>query len=1344
MDFYTIKENYSPRKKLIDIYPDFKICRSKDLMVRGGKFYAIWDEKAGKWSTDEYDVARLIDDDLYSYANEKQNKADPLTGIVYNVMSLTNFKSKVWTDFKNYLKSIEDNSHDLDNNICFMNSPVERKDYISKFVGYNLEEGDYSAYDQIIGTLYSEEERRKLEWAIGAIITGDASKIQKFIVLYGDPGTGKSTILEIIQKLFKGYYSIFDAKSLTSGSNAFSTEQFANNPLIAIQHDGDLSKIEDNSILNSIVSHESIQINEKYKKSYPMKMKAFLFMATNKPVKITDGKAGLIRRLIDVNPSGNKLPTDLYYELMDKVEFELGAIAWHCKEIYEKYGKNYYNSYRPVDMMYKTDPFFNFVEDNIFIFEKGEGVALKQTYKMYKDYCQETNASYVLQMYKFREELKNYFKNFDEVKKVDGIQVRSWYSNFDKNKFDKVTGRKETSTRKTEGWIDLKEQKSLLDDLYLDCPAQYSSNQGLPTMKWDYCNVMLGDLDTKREHYVKVPENLIVIDFDIRGEDGNKCLKKNIEAANKWPKTYVETSKSGEGLHLHYLYSGDSSKLSRIYDENIEIKVFNGNASLRRKVIKCNDIPIATISSGLPLKEKGDNKVVNFEGMKNEKAIRTMIKKNLNKEYHANTKPSVDFIFKILEDAYNSGATYDVRDMRQAVLNFAMRSSNQAEACIKLVNTMKFNSDDIGNSDEAEHDVIVFYDVEVFPNLFLVNWKKLGSPNVVRMINPKPHEIEELCKFKLVGFNCRRYDNHMLYARMMGYSEMQLFKMSQKIVSSKKGENNDAFFGEAWNLSYTDIYDYSTKKQSLKKWEIELSIHHQELGLPWDQPVDESLWNKVAEYCDNDVIATEAVWNATKSDFKARQILVSIAQHAGANACVNDTTNSLTTKIIFGKEKKPELVYTDLATGKTDPPEYQRKDIKTDFPGYRYIPKKESKDGNAHNLFKGEEAGFGGYVYAEPGIYGNVALLDIASMHPTSIECMNCFGEYTKRFSEIKAARIYIKHKEFDKAREMLDGALAEYLDDEEAAKDLSTALKIPINSVYGLTSAKFPNPFRDERNDNNIVALRGALFMILLKHEVQAKGFTVAHIKTDSIKVPDATPEIIDFIFEFGKEYGYTFEHEATYEKMCIVNDSTYVSLYSDDEVNGSHKGEWTATAAQFQQPYVFKTLFTHEPIEFEDMCETKEVKSSLYLDMNEKLPNHEEELKKLNKELDNYEKLGMGAGIESCREKIKELESEMHDYKFVGKVGNFCPIKQGCGGGELVRDAENGKFNSATGCKGYRWLESETVKLLNKENDIDRSYYQKLVDDAYDAIDKHGDAEWFCSDKKYNESPFVGGKII
>ena len=503
----------------------------------------------------------------------------------------------------------------------------------------------------------------------------------------------------------------------------------------------------------------------------------------------------------------------------------------------------------------------------------------------------------------FKEELRNYFRDYKERYRLeDDTRVRSYYIGFREDKFEEE--KSEIKTVESQPKLIFEYTDSVFDEMCENCFAQYATDKGTPSKKWDNVSTTLKDIDTTQLHYVKVPENHIVIDFDIPDENGNKCLERNLEEASKWPPTYGELSKSGNGVHLHYIYTGDPKKLSSIYSDHIEVKVYTGKSSLRRKLTKCNDLPIATISSGLPL--RGEDKVVNFEAIKTEKGIRTLIKRNMKKEIHPGTKPSIDFIHKILEDAYKSDLHYDVSDLKPAVLSFAAQSTHQAEYCIKLVNQMKFKSEESSANVESDNDKIVFYDVEVFPNLFLVNWKFQGEDQkVVRMINPKPAQIEELMKFRLVGFNCRRYDNHIMYARMMGYTNEQLYKLSQQIITEGRG-----FFGEAYNLSYTDIYDFAAKKQSLKKWEIELGIHHQELGLPWDEPVPEERWIEVAEYCDNDVVATEAVFNHLKGDFTARQILADLA-----GMTVNDTTNSLTTRIIFGKERHPQLVYTDLATG---------------------------------------------------------------------------------------------------------------------------------------------------------------------------------------------------------------------------------------------------------------------------------------------------------------------------------------------------------------------------------------------------------------------------------------------
>lgn len=1240
MDFYKI--NCVEKKDgTLQVRPDWKVGRSEDLMTRGGTFYAIWDEEKSLWSTDIYDVQRLVDNDLRRHVNELEAK----TNLIYHLARMEVNSTKLWDEFQHFVRNSGNNSHNLDEKLIFADTVVTKKDYASKRLPYSLTNGKCDAWDTIVGTLYNEEERAKIEWAIGSIIAGDSKIIQKFLVFYGPPASGKSTILNIIQKLFPGYTSVFDARELAGNNNSFATSAFKSNPLVAIQHDGDLSRIYDNTKLNSIVAHETMTINEKYKAPFESKSNAFLFMGTNVPVKISDAKSGIIRRLIDVVPTQKSIEHDRYHLLMSQIDFELGAIAQHCLGRYISMGKNYYSGYRPTEMMLQTDIFYNFVESCFDVFKAQDGVTLKQAWSLYKEYCEDTGISKMLPQYKLREELKNYFYEFEERARVDGVNVRSYYSGF---KHLETSLPSPELPIKPEGVYELvfTDGPSVFDDIYPGLPAQYANGDGFPSQRWANVKTTLSEIDTSQLHYVKVPENHIVIDFDLTNEDGEKDFEFNLREASKWPATYSEVSKSGDGIHLHYIYTGDVRELASVYDVGVEIKTLFGDASLRRKLTKSNGVNITPLDGGLPKKEKP---VLANKTIQSEKGLRELIARNLRKEIHPGTKPSVDFIFKILDEAYTSGMTYDLSDMRNAILTFAAKSSNQSEQSIKIVQQMKFTSENQMPEISNEDKPITFFDVEVYPNLFVICWSNEDDDKVVRMINPTPKEVEPLFAMKLVGFNNRRYDNHIIYARYLGYSTQELHVLTKRLFD--RHNNRDAFFGEAYNLSFTDIFDFSSKKQSLKKFEIELGITHMELDIPYDEPVPEELWPLVEAYCVNDVVATKAVFKDRQQDFVARQILSELS-----DLSVNHTTQAHTAKIVFGNNKEPQqsFVYTDLSEM---------------FPGYQFDQfKKES-------TYCGEVTGEGGYVYAEPGVYENVALLDVASMHPTSIEVLNLFGPYTERFSELKEARMAIKHKNYDVAKNLLDGKLGKFLADDKDAEALAYALKIVINIVYGLTSASFTNAFRDKRNKDNIVAKRGALFMIDLKKAVQDRGFIVAHIKTDSIKIPDATPEIIDFVIKFGEKYGYDFEHEETYDWFCLVNDAVYIGRKGD---------KWTAVGAQFQQSYVFKTLLSHEALTFDDFCETKQVtQGTMYLEIPD-----------------------------------KPEKGLIH----IGRTNSFVPVTDD--GGILWRFKEDNKY-AVTGTKGYLWITRDVAidRFKNDTLNIDMSYFEKLKQKAIDAITQFDD---------------------
>ena len=1011
--FYRFEvEKVDSRKKPHYILKPGFCATGKGLMRKGGKFYAVLDEETGMWSTNEGDVIKLVDGEMVKYADDHFQKDEQGNYISYSqedekfipvkLMLMDNSSSRMLLEFNKFCAGLPPNNNyiQLDTEITYKDDLVTPEMYRSKRLPYNIVESDISAYDALMNVLYSEQDREKIEWSIGAVFTGMSKKIEKILVLYGKPGSGKSTVLDLIKALFAGYWAPFVASELVSKTHQFATAAFKDNPLLAIQDDGSLARIE-SPVINEIISHKDVMINEKGKQQYAIRSNAFLIMATNETVDIRDRKLGITRRLLDAYPSGRKIPEEEFDRLADMLKFELGGIAYHCIEVFKKLGKNYYSHYEPIKMIEKTNPLQNFLFDKLDDLSVRPFWVRDELYSMYKDYFEESGFGYPPKRMDFTEQLAEYFDSFERSKWIPerGKTIRNVFEGL---KVKKICGLEEEKENvKVSSWLSFEHTKSVLDQLYSDQPAQYAKEDGLPKNKWKNVTTKLKDLDTTKLHWVVLPGNVIRIDFDLKGADGKKNLELNIKAASKFPPTYAEISKSGGGIHLYYIWDGNVDELSCVYDENIEIK--KPNQPDRRILTKCNGLSFTTISTGLPFK-KVKEKIEDFKPT--ESSIRTTIKRCLAKEIHGDTTSNVDWIYEILERAYVSGCSYDVSDMHDAILDFARKATNQSKGCVEKVKKMKLKSADRkiltkggmpmvsadvidfenevrnyirekltngkkdaketvnlisdmlnrvydaglpydvedmrqsiiifginngGSEDNREYCVnkvsemkllsdvpskriddsneppIVFFDCEVFPNLVVVCWKYAGDDHkVMKLINPMPKHIEELCKTRLIGFNNKDYDNNILYAIKAGYTIKEVYNLSKGLIGGEYGSK----FREAKNLSYTDIYDFSFKKQSLKKWEIEIGIRHQELALPWDEPVDPTSWDQVADYCTNDVIATEAVFNHLRQDWMARQILADLA-----DGSVNDSTNNLTLKIVFGDDKNPTLVYTDLATG---------------------------------------------------------------------------------------------------------------------------------------------------------------------------------------------------------------------------------------------------------------------------------------------------------------------------------------------------------------------------------------------------------------------------------------------
>lgn len=1249
MDFLDVSvKKFTSNNRTLDyeVSPDFIFGDAKDLVVKGSKFYAYWN--GSFWDTKQKNLFYDIDSLLWRRARELEDGRPGLRIDVKEIRKASAGKFRLFADF---CKACEASDISFNQKVLFADHKMQRRDYATTQLTYSPQEGEAVAFKELIGTLYLPKELDKILWFMGALFTNKMYKIEKFMYLYGSKGSGKGTVLKIFRMLFEDYCGTIDLKLLTS-ADQFATGQIQEVPLL-IDEDTDISHIYNDTPLLKLTSHETISVNKKFKEPYDVKFIGLLITASNQRYKVRNVDSGITRRAIVVNPSGQKVSHTRYNQLMSQIKYELPYIAHMAISRFEELGFDYYDDYFDVDMAEQTDHIFDFIRSNAIHMQNG--ITLKQISELYREYLEDMGWKTDGYKATIKREALRYFDTMLKDSHVDGTRVNNYFKGFRWNIAfpEGVVGTtKADDTVVPDNWLEFDHHNEVFNKLAAEYPAQAALRNGNPSEKWDNVVTKLSDIQTNKLHWVKVPLNHVILDFDLKDENGKKNLELNKEAASKFPPTYAEVSKSGQGIHLHYIYDGNVNELDNLVEKNIEIKVYRGKSSLRRIDKASNNLQLSHISSGLPLKEKKDREM--YDQIKEitytEKTLRNFVKRQLGmiegkEPSHPNTKPTIDFIAHEIQKAADMGLEYDITDLRHAVFMRAIRSTNNKDYCLAVFQQIPWSTmrDDEGKTEAKltnftkiyPKEELVFFDIEVYPNLFVVVWKKYHEDEFTRWINPTPDQIEYLMTFPLVGFNNRRYDNHILYARLLGSNNMELFTQSHRIINEKNAKSG--MYAAAYELSYTDIYEYSQKKQSLKRWEVDLGIKHVEMEIPWDKPVPDELIDTVVEYCVNDVDATEKLFDAIYADYVAREILATIAKGS-----MNATNNQLTAKFIFGDDPRPQDKFNYVHLNKL-------------FPGYEY------KFGKS--TYRGFETGEGGFVYAEPGVYENIALEDVESMHPNSLVNMNYFGPYTQRYADLLKVRVLLKHNRIDEVKQMFDGVLAPFLDNPEYLKPLVTALKIVINSVYGMTSAKFDNKFKHPDNIDNIVAKRGALFMVDLKFAVEEQGYKVCHIKTDSVKVPNADEKIIKFIEDFGArpEYNYKFVHEHTYKRMALINNAVYIAQLEDDS--------WSPVGAEYANTYLLKRVWTKEELVDRDFFITKQSKGHIYL-----------------------------------------------GDEFVGKVGSIYASKSGA---ECMWTEDDENFKSVTGTKGYLFKQTDQFDI----EDVDFAYYDKVAIDGLKKIMKVGD---------------------
>lgn len=1277
---WSIEKTVDPRNGTVVLSPEYNALSEDG--VSKGKLAMFWD--GAKWvdiSDSHSKLIKAISQSLMDEAKKYVEQGDQVQ------IKSPQFKEREQDKLNKFVRNFQHNKGiQFDTKVIFDDQPITRSMYATTQLDYHPQDIPTPYFDKAMDLWYGDYVEEIL-WFTGAAITGKSLKNQKMLFIRGVPGTGKSTYLDILEALLGDYARPINLQTFTDKSSDFGKEQFKNAPVL-IDRDADIRSMSDKITFNKLLSHEMFSINPKGKSHYDDKFTGVIFAASNYDVQMgnTD-KDGTARRLAIVYSSGKTMPSNEYDEALSHImNEEIPGIAYKAIQTFNKLGERWsQNLTVDNDMYYKTNLQYQFIRDAYVDGLIGEKVTLTKVSELYKEFLEENN----LETRNYRNRIKESMLGFYKFAERDRVNGKSQRNVFYEPDVAKILGVNKQNERDIPKESDNKSQDRIRPEFISEFnyfehstfPGQETNDKGNPKFPWDKVVTTAADINQRELHYIRAPKELIRIDFDA------DTLDENIKLAEGYPETYGEISKSGKGIHLWYFYDGDDVEtLVRHISPEVEIKINTGKAGVRRKFTHSNGVEQIATMRPSDLSHKETSMLKDTENMfHNEQTLRAQIQKSLRKENTGSTITEVQFIKHLLDEAISSGKDFDVKDLRQQVLTFATRSRHQADKALQIFAKMEFSSKEEEEqrawNDQHQGFVdipdkeLVFFDIESIPDLFMVSYTEYDTGKPVTLIEYEPlnmhitrEQIDKLLARPLVGFNNLRYDNHIMYGAHLGKDAEKLYYQSKHLVTH--GDNSGTY-NAAYQLAYTDLYDLIPDKQSLKKWEIEMGMKHNELDVDWNAtaqenadrlgvPVEQFI-ETMAEYNRDDVLASNELFHYRYADYEARKMLAELT-----NMPVSSTTNTLSAQFIFGNDNRPQdkLVYTDL---------------REKFPGYTY--EYDPKTKKIVNEYRGFDPSNGGFVYTNPGVHKNVVELDVSSMHPHSAIALGYFGPYASRFEELVAVVGLLKHptdENLAQVKQMLGGALAPYIKEGTNYKGLRYSLKIVINATYGMSSAKFDNKFRSPKNVDNIIAKRGALYMIDLKYHIESLGYTVVHIKTDSIKVSNADETIINDIQEFARSYGYEMEIAGMYDRMVLIDKAQLIGHNKGEDENS-----WHAIGAEFAQPFVYKTLFDKsEPLYEKDYLITKTTKAGpMYL-----------------------------------------------GDEFIGKAGEFYPSKTGLELTWAKTDEETGevKHNSVTGAKGFKWrLSTELTK-----DDIDMSYFDQMLDTSIEKIKSVGDIKELLPD--------------
>lgn len=425
----------------------------------------------------------------------------------------------------------------------------------------------------------------------------------------------------------------------------------------------------------------------------------------------------------------------------------------------------------------------------------------------------------------------------------------------------------------------------------------------------------------------------------------------------------------------------------------------------------------------------------------------------------------------------------------------------------------------------------LFYDIEVFKEDALVVFKDIDK-KVVKIFHNTFEGILDLITDRiLVGYNNYWYDDFILTAMINQQTPYQIKQLNDRIISGEKLKNVHQSINSLDCFQQIDV-----AKPSLKKIEGNFgkSIIESEVDFTIDRKLTENEIQETIDYCSYDVDTTIEVFKLRqKTYFEPKQSIINMLPENKQKFAKKWNTTTISTNVLT---PKPMTKWFDIRLGEYNKEgNYELLEIPPQSAVDLWLTKDKGK--YTHKEFGCDvEFSFGG-LHGVPSNkekrFENVILLDVASLYPNIIKKLKALGEATKTYEAIVERRLSVKHTD----------------------KQLSDALKLVINSCYGLLNNEFSTLYNPKAAKS--VCIYGQICLYDLCKRL-APTCRLVNINTDGVAFTTDSDYYKTIWKEWEDDYGFVLE-EDHFDLFIQKDVNNYIGLENGKvKVKGGDVGRY------------------------------------------------------------------------------------------------------------------------------------------------------------------------------------------